>query len=251
MNTLWSQYRHHHRSEDRDRLVMHYLPVARRTIDHLSFRGNAVISKDDLFSHAVVGLMEAIDSYDPARGIRFETFAASRVRGAVLDALRCLDWMPRTFRRQQNELRRAYDELTEEIGRPPTNPELCARLNWTADALKEHIDRSMQSFIGSLDEPLMRGDEASESRVSGVPDAGAPDPQRCALQSDQHQRLRRSMGGLSLRERSVLQAYYFDNRTLKEIAHDLGVTESRVCQIHTQALKRLRQSMETSESLPV
>src|SRR5262249_32265324 len=152
---------------------------------------------------------------------RFEAFAATRVRGAVLDALRCLDWLPRAFRRRQGKLRQACEALTKEIGRPPTSAELCERLGWTVDEIREHIDRSQLTFIGSLDEPLRR--ESEESRKAGVPDADAADPLYSAIQADQRRQLHRAIRGLSERGQSVLRAYYFENLTLKEIAQKLGV----------------------------
>ena len=249
METIWDDYRHHSRAEYRERLIRHYLSMARRTIDRMPFKGNAAAGREDLLGHAVVGLMEAIDSYDPERGIRFEAYAAPRIRGAVIDALRRMDWVPRAYRRRHNDFRWVCQSLEHQLQRSPTPHEVCAQLNWSADDLQDHIDRYLQSFTVSLDEPMQKGED-SEDRRALLPDVNAENPLQRALQEEEKRRLYGAIQRLSQRERDVLREYYFENRTLKEIAATLGVTESRVCQIHTQALKRLRGMMEAPTALP-
>lgn len=247
---LWSAYKDYGRSDARDKLVDRYLFLAKYAVDRFSFRGKGCIDQDDLVSYAMIGLMEAIDSFQPERGIRFETFAMPRVRGAVLDALRRLDWVPRAARKQQQDVKRAYAELEARLGRPPSDEDVCHYLQCGPDQLHDVLTGISRSVFLSLDDVATRADDPeAATHWAMLPDPSAADPCVEALRSERRDTLAAAIHELPERERSVIFLYYYHEMTLKEVGAVLGVGESRVCQLHAKALLHLQDSLGSQADL--
>lgn len=244
-DSLWSQYKSSGSEEARRQLILNYLPLAKMAVKRLNFSPSSSVGQEDLVGHALVGLIDAVDHYDPRRNVKFETFAFMRVRGAVMDALRRMDWMPRGFRRQQGQLRQAYARLESAQGRAVADEEVCAELGWSQEQLAEVLQGVAQSLTLSLD-ALISGPESGEgsSRSFSLMDTSSADPYREAARTERRDLLARAILELSEREQTVLQLYYHEEMTLKEISQILGVTESRVCQIHSKAILRLHAKLQ-------
>lgn len=230
---LWRQYKSGSDQHAREQIITSYAYLAKYVVDRLSFSVVGAASYDDLIGHAVVGLIEAVEKFEPERGLKFETFAIPRVRGAVIDALRNLDWAPRSVRKDETDLRRAIAEAEAELCRPPTDKELADRLGITVGELEDKLALVGRSSLLSLDETLSAGIEIS------TPDAFEDDPYVAAQKEERAGLLAEAIDQLPERERLVVSLYYADGLTLREIAEVLGVTESRVCQLHAKATLRL------------
>jgi len=237
---LWNQYVKGRSPETRRTLIESYAPIARYVVDRLNLKPGPALEYDDLLSQAVVGLIDAVDRFDPARGIKFETYAYYRIRGAVMDMLRELDWLPRSVRQRESELAAAYARLEDRFSRPPTDAELAAELGLAIDDLDRLAhDVALQS-MQSLDETV-----ASQAWEGGtmrdlIADDSASSPEAEVERQAERELLGRAIDALPDSERTVVSLYYYEGLTLKEIGRVLGVTESRACQIHGKAMLRLR-----------
>lgn len=230
---LWRKYKSSSDQSAREQIITSYAYLAKYVVDRLSFSVVGAASYDDLIGHAVVGLIEAVEKFEPERGLKFETFAIPRMRGAVIDALRNLDWAPRSVRKDESDLRRACAEAEAALGRPPTDEELADRLGIELSELEEKLALVGRSSLLSLDETLSAGIEI------GSPDAFEDDPYVAAQKEERARLLAEAIDQLPERERLVVSLYYADGLTLREIAEVIGVTESRVCQLHAKATLRL------------
>lgn len=218
----------------RDLLVAHYAPLVRGVAARTAVGLPASVDAADLVQAGVFGLLDAITRYDPSRGIRFESYAAQRIRGAMLDELRAQDWVPRTVRTRLREIDRARERLERRLGRSPVNAELAAELGVpTRDLLRLSQHRRLVS-VEALQE------RRAETVVEEVVDDAAPDPAAAFALRETYRELADAVLGLGERDRLVVQLYYVENRTLAEIGALLGVTESRVCQLHGRLVGRLR-----------
>ena len=234
--TLWAAYRRAPGRAARDRLVLHYRPlvraVVRRTVDRLP----AHVEPADLVQSGVFGLIEAIERYDPERCPRFESYAAPRIRGAVLDELRAQDWVPRTVRLRAREAARAREELTVRLRRTATDREVADALHVAARELGATAPTRLLSI-----ERLREGSDGGV--VDGVVD-GTGDPAAAAQDREVRRQLWLAVARLGERDRLVVRLYYLEQRTLAEIGRMLGVTESRICQLHTRLVGRLRGTLD-------
>lgn len=247
---LWEDYARGRTPELRRTLIEAYAPLARYVVDRLNLRPGPALEYDDLLSQAVVGLIDAVDRFDPARGIKFETYAYHRIRGAVMDMLRELDWLPRSVRQRETEMAGAYERLENRLNRPPTDAELAAELGLTLEALDELAHEVGLQAMQSLDESV--GLEQWETGTVGdlVADGGTPSPQEAAERWAERDLLARAIELLPEAERTVVSLYYHEGLTLKEIGQVLGVTESRACQIHGKAMVRLRGAIQPMLKVP-
>lgn len=232
---LWIEFKKSGSDEARERLISEYAYLARYAVDRLNLSPSGALSYDDLIGHAVVGLIDAVEKFDPARGVKFETYALSRIRGEVIDVIRQLDWTPRSVRRHETLLREAYARLEMELRRPPTDSEVVDYLGIEMADFERILADVGQSAVLSLDEIISSGGDILASRYED----DEYDPASRAERADQKRQLARAIDELPERERTVVALYYYENLTQKEIAAVLGVTESRVCQIHTKAVLRL------------
>ncbi len=234
----WQEYARTRSPRLREELIREYAILARRAVERLQFTPWGCVSTDDLVSHAVIGLINAVDRYDPEMGVPFEGFAMPRIRGAILDALRRLDWAPRSVRAEENRLRRAYAHLEAVLGRTPSDDEVARELGLETSELEHLVSDISRSSVLSLDD-LVSGSEDSTSRGERTPAGNAFDPYVQQEKTEARRRLVEAIQALPEREKLVVSLYYEKDLTLKEIGRVLGVTEQRVSQIHTKAMLRL------------
>jgi RNA polymerase sigma factor for flagellar operon FliA len=209
----------------------------------------AHVEEADLISYGLIGLISAIERFEPEREIKFETYAIPRIRGAIIDELRALDWVPRSVRARAREIEKANIKLEHKLQRAPTDEEMAVELEVELDEFQDALIQISNSTIAALDE-LWTVSDASGDQVSlldTLQDPGAPDPARLADAADLKDRVADAIAGLPEREKLVIALYYYENLTLREIGEVLGVTESRVSQLHTKAVLRLRSHMSDEE----
>ena len=204
------------------------------------------VEEADLISYGLVGLISAIERFDLSRDIKFETYAIMRIKGAIIDELRSMDWVPRSVRARARELERANAKLEHSLQRTPTDAEVAAELGIGVDELNESLVAISHSSMVALDELWSVSDSSGDqvSLMDTIVDPGAPDPARSLDVGDLKDRIAESIARLPEREKLVIALYYYENLTLREIGEVLGVTESRVSQMHTKAVLRLRSRMQ-------
>ena len=246
LRELWRRYKQGGDESARERLVVAYSPLVKYVAGRTGARLPSHVDQADLISYGMIGLIESMERFEPQRQIRFETFAMQRIRGAIIDELRSLDWVPRSVRSRARDIEEANSKLEHELGRVPTDAELAERLKMTEDELQDALLTISNSSILALEELWMTPD-ASGDRVSlldTLEDERAPDPQAALDTSELKERLQESVQDLPERETLVIALYYFENLTLREIGEVLGVTESRVSQLHSKAVLRLRSRLK-------
>ncbi|MBI2945581.1 MAG: FliA/WhiG family RNA polymerase sigma factor [Candidatus Wallbacteria bacterium] len=236
---LWSKYKTTGNPAIRERLIVKYSSFVKYVAGRMAVNLPSSVEYDDLVGYGVFGLIDAIDKYDPDRKIKFKTYAKTRIRGAILDELRMLDWTPRSVRQKSKNLERAIDELGAKLGRPPEDAELAEHLEIGVDELHHMLDETRVGMLSSLDEGDPDG-EGGVTRLDFIEDKANITPQSNAEKVEMARILAREMTTLSDRERQVLSLYYFEELTSKEIGRILGVSDSRVSQLHTKAILRLR-----------
>ena len=247
MTDLWTAYHESHSPALRQQLIEQYAPLAKYVVDRLNLQTSGGVSYNDLISQAIVGLIEAIDRYDTARGIKFNTFAYYRIRGSVLDMLREMDWVPRSLRTKSTELTNTIARLTNELRRPPTDEEIAAACGITIDALDELSQEVGAPTLLSLDEVIEQPQWESHYFAGDmIADKQAVSPSDHCEEEDFHRVLAEIIDQLPKNERLVISLYYYEGLTLKEIGQVISVTESRACQIHSKAIIRLRAMIQAS-----
>jgi len=248
LRDLWRRYKEEGDDTARERLVVAYSPMVKFVAGRLGAGLPSHVEDADLISYGLVGLIGAIERFDPERGIKFETFAMTRIRGSIIDELRSLDWVPRSVRSRAREIEEANSKLEHELGRAPTDAELAERLNVTEEELQESLLQISNSLILALEELWMTPDASGDkvSLLDTIEDESAPDPQAALDTSEVKDRLQEAIQDLPERETLVVALYYFENLTLREIGEVLGVTESRVSQLHSKAVLRLRSRLKSS-----
>ena len=223
-----------------------YSPLVKYVAGRMSSGLPGHVEESDLISYGLSGLISAIERFDLTREIKFETYAITRIRGAIIDELRNLDWVPRSVRARAREIERINMKLEARLQRAPTDEEMAGELGVTIDEFQETLLQISNSTIVALDE-LWNVQDASGDQVSlldTLPDREAPDPQQLVDQSELRDRIADAIALLPEREKLVVALYYYENLTLREIGEVLGVTESRVSQLHTKAVLRLRSKLQ-------
>ena len=236
---LWQRYKLQGDLQAREQIILAYAHLAKYVLDRMHVRPSAAIGYDDLLGYAIVGIIDAVEKFDPSRDVKFETYALARIRGAVLDAIKSLDWIPRSVRASEQELRRTLARLEAELGRPATDEETAEAMGIGVDKLNEILAGVGQTAILSLEELMLYGDEAAIGSGLGSSVDFASDPFLAAEMEERKHLLARAIGELPEREKLVVSLYYSEGLTFKEIAQVLGVTESRICQLHSKAVVRL------------
>lgn len=247
---LWREFKATADPAARERLILHYSPLVKYVAGRVSVGLPQNIEQADLVSYGIFGLIDAIEKFDLNRDIKFETYAISRIRGAIIDELRAIDWIPRSVRSKAREVERAINKLENELHRPPTDGELSQALGISVDELAGMLNQINLVSIVALDELLSpSGDKGEKTAlVETLEDVDAPDPESSFEGEEMRQILARSVNILPERERLVITLYYYEGLTLAEIGSVLGVTESRVCQMHTKAVLELRNKMKSEYS---
>jgi RNA polymerase sigma factor for flagellar operon FliA len=247
---LWREYQRTGDPRLRDRLVLTFAPMVKYIVYRKIREMPARCEVDDFISCGLEALIKSIDRYDPEKGATLEQFAWTRIHGAVLDELRRNDWAPRSLRRLDREIGKARDNFFRLYGRRPTREELADALGVAVQDLVRHQNDLAQASVGSLN-ALVNGeeDQATERIDTLISEDTDGDPERFAVNGAAKERFREAFEGLAPRERKVAVLLYVYNLTLREIGEILGVTESRVCQLHAQILKTLRARLAADEQL--
>ena len=235
---VWTAYRETCDVQYRNRLVERYLPLVKYNAERIWARLPDGVELDDLISAGTFGLMDAVDAFDLNRGVKFETYCVPRIRGAMLDELRSMDWVPRLVRSKSARMEAARKELEAQLGRPPRPDELAAKLNITLDELKEYVGEATAVSLVSLNKKWYETDSYKDVReIDILEDKKAEDP-TCRLQNRDLMRL--VTRGLNRNERLIVILYYYEEMTMKEIGATLDLSESRVSQMHSSIVARLQ-----------
>jgi RNA polymerase sigma factor for flagellar operon FliA len=241
---LWKKYKANPgNAQLREKLILQYLHLVRYVVSRLPITLPVSIAQEDLVSYGTMGLMEAVERFDPARGLKFETYAVTRIRGAIIDQLRFQDWIPRGVRKRSRDLSETMARLEEKLGRAPTDEELAEEMGVSKSKIQVMLAES-SNLVLSLDDSW--GDDssgASMSLMDTVVDKNSPDPQGEFEANELRRRLAEAIASLPEREKLLIALYYHENMTLKEIGEVICVSESRVCQLHAQAILRLRNKL--------
>ena len=226
-----------------------YSPLVKYVAGRMASGLPTHVEEADLISYGLIGLISAIERFDIEREIKFETYAIPRIRGAIIDELRALDWVPRSVRARARQIERANVKLEHKFQRPPTDEEMAAELEIDLESFQDALIQISNSTIAALDELWTVSDSSGDqvSLLDTLQDPAAPDPARAADATDLKDRVADAIARLPEREKLVIALYYYEALTLREIGEVLGVTESRVSQMHTKAVLRLRSRM-TEES---
>jgi RNA polymerase sigma factor FliA len=238
---LWTEFKATASGEARERLILHYAPLVKYVASRVATGLPASVEQADLVSYGMFGLIDALTKFEPARGNKFETYAIPRIKGAIIDELRAMDWVPRSVRFKAREIEKAVADLESMLKRAPAEKEVAERLGVTVSELHDVINQISFVSVLALDELLSVGNDRGEqvSLLDTLADKGT-DPTLGVEGQETRALLAGAINSLSEREKIVVTLYYFEGLTLAEIGDILGVTESRVCQIHTKAVNQLR-----------
>ena len=248
IDRLWADYKADGGRELRDQLIVHFSPLVKYVAGRVAVGLPQNVDQADLVSYGIFGLIDAIEKFDPARGFKFETYAIARIKGAILDELRSIDWVPRSVRSKARQIETAIARLESRLHRAPSDEELAAELEVSDEQLQAMLNQI--SFVGlvALDEMLNVGGERGESVTLGdtIADKGEGPVGAYEVEEMKHI-LAEAVNRMPDRDKTVLTLYYYEGLTLAEIGQVLGVTESRVCQIHTKAILQLRARILATE----
>jgi RNA polymerase sigma factor for flagellar operon FliA len=241
---IWTEFAATRRSELREQLITSYVPLVRFVVGRLGIPATSLLEADDLVSFGIIGLINAIDRYDPSRGVRFEAFAAIRIRGAVIDQLRTLNWLPRSAMTRVRQIESALAVLEQRLGRPAKEEEAAAELGISTERYRQMLFK-VGTTVMSLDAPLgpLLQDESAASLGDLLEDHDVLGPAEEVEQRELIAALSVAIDNLPQREKFLLSLYYHRQLTMKEISKLMGVSESRVCQLHIQAVLRLRSAL--------
>ena len=250
LRELWRSYKNDGDERARERLVVAYSPLVKFIAGRMASGLPSHVDEGDLVSYGLLGLIGAIERFDLDREIKFETFAVARIKGAIIDELRSLDWVPRSVRARARDVERAHAALEAELGRAPTDEEMSEKLEISVEDFREALLQIANSSVLALDDLWTFADpDGSGGQISvldTIQDPNALDPESEAHTAELKDRLADAIESLPERERLVIALYYYENLTLREIGEVLGVTESRVLQLHTKSVLALRSRFQGS-----
>lgn len=244
--SLWQQFKHGCCHDARNMLIQRYAHLVSITAGRLFGPMPSGVERDDLVGAGVVGLVKAVDQFDPNRNIKFETYAITLIRGAILEMLRGDDWVPRLVRDQQKQLRQAYGKLEAKLGRPATEDEVAEELGITPEKLDKLLSSIGRANLLSLDDMRMGSEQ---QRLVDLLPTDEPSPLESVAFRERHRALVSAVDKLPDRERTVVALYYHEGLTFKEIGGVLTVSESRAYQLHAQAVTRLRGYLQPEQEL--
>lgn len=236
----WEEYARHKSGEIREQLILEYAPLVKVVAGRLSMYLGYNVDYEDLVSYGIFGLIDAIDKFDSTKEVKFETYASLRIRGAILDQIRKMDWIPRTIRQKQKKIDTAMKAVEAEKGRNATDEEIARNLGITENELLEWQGQMKVTNLVSLNEYLETGSEIPSDKCESK---NFERPEEAVEQDELKQMLQEALGLLTEKERKVIVLYYYEDLTLKEISNILEVSESRVSQLHTRGLQKMKKRM--------
>jgi len=247
VDTLWTEYRQNGSKVAKDKILAEYAGLVKYIADRVGYSLPRSVDRQDLVSCGILGLIKAVETFDPAKDIKFETFASHKIRGAILDELRSLDWVPRSVRQKSKAIQKAYSELEEKLGRTPYDDEVCVHLGVDGDEFEKMLADSAPATVLSLDETFGRddGDSREMSIIETIEDTNADNPLQKLGYDEVKRILKEAIMTLPEKEKLVIALYHFEELTLKEIGVVLDITESRVSQIHSKVMLKLRSKLQT------
>lgn len=246
LEVIWKTFKRTRDENLRNTLIEHHMPLVRAIAERVLQTLPKSIELDDLSSAGTFGLMDAINGFDLSRGIKFKTYCTTRIRGSILDELRSQDWVPRLVRLKAHRLDRAIRQLEGELGRSPNHAEIAATLGISLEELQAHEVEANAKTIFSLSEKWDDGDEEKEmEKVEILADRKSVDPVDTIQQRDA---LDTITGSLTKKERLIILMYYYEGLTMREIGEIMELTESRVCQIHSNVMARLKAQLDRSQN---
>ncbi|MCI0651890.1 MAG: FliA/WhiG family RNA polymerase sigma factor [Planctomycetes bacterium] len=241
LEAVWLEYKVQPSDDLRNRLIENYLPLVRYIAERVLAKLPQNVELDDLYSAGIFGLMDAVDGYDLERGVKFETYCTTRIRGSILDALRALDWVPRIVRNKAHRLYDACQELEGSLGRFPTDLEIAEKLAVSQEEFEDLIrEASAVTMVSLNDQSNEEGDSKSLRKIDILEDKRGIDPEEEALKNEITEFITKY---LSRKERLIMLLYYFEDMTMREIGATLGLSESRVCQLHSRIVFRLKSQL--------
>ncbi len=243
---LWKQYSHTKSSEIREKLILEYSPLVKYVAGRLSIYFGNNVEYEDLLSYGIFGLIDAIDKFDLSKGVKFETYASLRIRGAIIDSIRQLDWVPRTLRQKSKEIEKMYAQLENERGHHPEDSEVAAKLGMSMQEFHKVMHQINLAHLLSLDEVLSQN---YETNASFMGEDKFISPDRYTEFNETKQILASAIDKLSEKEKMVITLYYFEELTLKEISAMMKVSESRISQLHSKAVTKLRIKLKNNKEI--
>lgn len=237
---LWEEYASKRSAELREQLILEYAPLVKLVAGRLSMYLGYNVEYDDLVSYGIFGLIDAIDKFELSKDVKFETYASLRIRGSILDQIRKMDWIPRTVRQRQRQIDAAMREVETEKGRPATDDEIAVKIGISQDELTDWQSQMKVTNVISLNEFMESGSEVpNEKNLTSHFDG----PEEVVEKAELKEMLAQSLELLTEKERKVILLYYYEELTLKEISYVLEVSESRVSQLHTRALQKMKEKL--------
>lgn len=246
LNELWEQYlKNKANKEVRDKLIVQYIYLARYVVGRIKVNLPSSFSFEDVVSFGIEGLIDAIEKYYPTKGAKFESYALMRIRGAIIDKIRSSDWLPRTLRKKIKDIKIATERLKQQMGRAPSTKEVADFMGLPEDKVLEILSADVS--VNSIYDKKGTGEDSVEI-IDTIEDENSNRPEEEIERVDAKKELELALKKLPERERTLLVCYYHENMTLKEIGEAINVSESRVCQLHSQAIMKLRNILSTSRS---
>ncbi len=241
LDALWQEYKIGGSKVAKDKLLVEYSRLVKYIADRIGYTLPASVDKNDLISSGILGLIKAVETFDIEREIKFETYASHKIRGAILDELRALDWVPRSVRSKSRQLQKAYNDLEFDLGRTPYDDEVCEHLDLTEKEYGKMLADVAPTTILSLEEALPgKADSKELTLIDTIEDPGSDNPLAVLGYAEVKRILKEAIQSLPEKEKLVVALYHFEELTLKEIGVVLDISESRVSQIHSKTILRLR-----------
>ncbi len=240
LDALWKEYNKHNSQELKDKIIVGYSPLVKYIAGRVNMYLCNNVEFDDLVGYGVFGLIDAVNKFQLTKNVKFETYASLRIRGAILDSVRKMDWIPRSLRQKQKKVDNVMSELENELGREPTDEELAAKLEINIDELQDMITETNISAMVSLEDYT---EQNYESNIEEFDIKQTKQPEFELEQKELKDMMKNALKSLSEREQKIIYLYYFEELTLKEISKILEISESRISQIHSKAIVRLRSKL--------
>lgn len=244
IDQVWEKFINTRSEEARQQLILHHLPLVKHLAGRVAVKLPSFIQREDLESYGIIGLMEALDKYDPSMGNHFDSYAYHRIRGAMLDEVRRQNWLPRTAWQKYQTLRVTRERLEGQLGGAVPDEAVAKEMGISLEELHQLVFNANKMYVQSLDEEVSGNDGSVLSKLDLLEDANSPDPLSLIEEKENKKLLAQAIEALGERDQLILSLYYSEGLTLKEIGQVLEVSESRVCQLHTQVMKRLRKTLE-------